>query len=219
MADVSRDILRVFVREALACALSEEAIAPSAAAARGLALMAPGGDGTGDYVLYDQDVAVRTMLELPGEPARVIVPALFAARAVVGALYAVQDARCGARVVNTVAAEKGFGPLLYDAAMADGPLAPSRESVSLSAERVWRRYHDRPDVVKTPLTGRCRQHVKVRPWLNFAYSVENRADLAVLRRRHEAALGELSYDFSAAEVSQALAGAGSKYFDSRYREA
>jgi hypothetical protein len=219
MVDVSQDILRAFVREALVHALQEDAVVPRAAAARGLALMTPGGDATGDYVLYDQDVTVRTMLELPGEPIRAIVPALVASHAIVGALYIVHDARCGARVVNTIAAEKGFGPLLYEAAMADGPLAPSRDSVSFSAERVWRRYHDRPDVTKTPLTGRCRQHVKVRPWLNFAYSVERKPDLSALLRRHEATLGELSYDFSAAEVSQALASAGSKYFDSRYVEA
>ena len=210
--------LRALVREEL-LRLSEDAASPAAAATAGLALMTPP-DGMGAYVLYDQDKAVSTLLDMSGETSRELAKALTAAGAVVGMLYVDKTAQCWeARTVMSVAAQRGYGPLLYDVAMADGPLAPMRDSVSLSAERVWRHYYERrPDVVHEPLR-QCRKHVSVRPWLNFKYTLTGSPPVGPLRARHEGTVEELSYDFSRADVEAALRGAADKYFDSRYTEA
>ena len=59
-----------------------------------------------------------------------------------------------ASMVHAPAASKGYGPLMYDIAMADaGELMPDRQpDVSKSAQSVWKYYKNkRSDVVSTPL--------------------------------------------------------------------
>ena len=57
----------------------------------------------------------------------------------------------GAVEVMAVAAEKGYGPLLYDIAMAEhGILMPDREQLSAHAAKVWAYYKERDDVISTP---------------------------------------------------------------------
>jgi hypothetical protein len=55
--------------------------------------------------------------------------------------------------VQLSAADKGWGPFMYDVAMAKtGGLMPDRFSVSGPARRVWDHYyHERNDVIVTPL--------------------------------------------------------------------
>ena len=63
----------------------------------------------------------------------------------------------GASMVHAPAASKGYGPLMYDIAMADtGELMPDREpGVSKSAQQVWKYYkNNRSDVIATPLDNR-----------------------------------------------------------------
>lgn len=210
-------ILRALVREELRC-LSEDAVSPAAAVTAGLALMMPP-DGIGAYVLYDHDKAVNTLRDMSGETSRELSKALFAVGTVVGMLYVDKTAQCrDARTVMSVAAQRGYGPLLYDVAMADGSLAPMRDSVSLSAEKVWRHYYERrTDVMHEPLR-QCRKHVSVRPWLNFKYTMTGSPPVGPLRERHESTVKKLSCDFSRADVEVALLGAADKYFDSRYTE-
>lgn len=53
-----------------------------------------------------------------------------------------------------VAARKGFGPLMYDIAMAHSPngMIPDRKHISKFARPLWKFYMDnRPDVIKEPL--------------------------------------------------------------------
>jgi len=62
-----------------------------------------------------------------------------------------------ASMVHMPAASKGYGPLMYDIAMAAaGELMPDRQpGVSKSAQQVWKYYKEkRPDVVATPLDDR-----------------------------------------------------------------
>ena len=56
--------------------------------------------------------------------------------------------RCNNAVeVAAVAAEKGYGPLLYDIAMSEhGILMPDRENLSPAAAKVWEFYRDRGDI-------------------------------------------------------------------------
>lgn len=57
-----------------------------------------------------------------------------------------------ASTVTRSAGNKGYGPLVYDIAMAiEGGLVPDREIVSQSAKSVWKRYFNRSDVKHKPL--------------------------------------------------------------------
>jgi len=57
-----------------------------------------------------------------------------------------------AKEVKYSAAEKGYGPLLYDIVMADtGKLVPDRNTVSADAEKIWNKYMNRSDVEHQPL--------------------------------------------------------------------
>lgn len=200
--------------------LHEAAADSKTAASRGLALMAPG-DGEGVYVLYNAEVVESTLAGMSGERTQTMARALRDEHAVIGVLAADKLPSCwSVRQVTSVAAEKGYGPLMYDIALSDGPLAPMRDSVSLSAERVWRRYYeDRSDVAHAPLKN-CKKHVSVRPWLNFSYELTGQgADVAALKARHERVLSALSEEIVEGEVKSALERAGSMYFDSRYTEA
>jgi len=91
----------------------------------------------------------------------------------------------GAKEVANSAAEKGYGPLMYDIAMAfEGALISDRDKVSKSALNVWKKYKERPDVdarelddISDPVTPSpeddsfvyydSKSHV-----LNYAYSLE-----------------------------------------------
>lgn len=59
----------------------------------------------------------------------------------------------GGLEITQCAAQKGYGPLLYDFVMSWGkPIMPDRESVSPSASSIWMHYYaDRPDVKKLRL--------------------------------------------------------------------
>lgn len=61
-----------------------------------------------------------------------------------------------AYVINTTAALKGYGPLMYDIALGMGrPVVPDRSSVSPSAQRIWTVYKlNRSDVKKLPLDNK-----------------------------------------------------------------
>lgn len=224
MASVSQNTLRVFLRETL-LSLSEEAVSPVAAAARGLALYIES-SGIGDYVLYSADKAVKALQGMSGETNRAMKKALIASHAIVGSLRVSTPNHTRRETVNTVAhsaAEKGYGPLLYDAALAyASPLTADRESVSLSAERVWQYYYERrSDVVHEPIakTRGSRVHVKSRPWLNHAYSMPQASSSTnVLTTRHDDVVNTLS-ELSTADIEEALVGAGGLYFDSKYVEA
>jgi hypothetical protein len=211
-------MLRALVREELA-RLSEAAVTAAAAASAGLALMKPS-DGTGAYVLYDSKKVVAALAGMSGETSWRLATALEDKKAVVGMLHVDFERGCrDSRAVMSSAAERGYGPLMYDVALADGPLAPMRGSVSLSAERVWRHYFEqRDDVTHKPLSG-CRMHPKARPWLNFKYEVLSPMNASSLTRAHDGVVKQLSGDFVRSDVEAALRGAGDRYFDARYTEA
>lgn len=84
------------------------------------------------------------------------------------------------------AAEKGYGPALYEIGMVlNGRLAADRSSVSSSARRVWAKFADRPDVIRLPFddvsdpetedpNDDCRMHGTNtdRQSIDYAYSLK-----------------------------------------------
>lgn len=91
----------------------------------------------------------------------------------------------GFYVVDKSAAEKGYGPTLYDAALSLGtPVMPDEAgSVTPTAQNVWRYYATQRsgevDVTQLPE----REHRQ--PWLNAAYQLRRRVMLPGLRMRHK----------------------------------
>ena len=215
---VFEKMLRAFVREEL-MRLSEAAATPAAAAASGFALMKPA-EGQGSYVLYDAEKTVRALTGMARETWWKLAAVVESEKAVIGMIDVKSGRQCGgARIVLTSAAERGFGPLMYDIALADGPLAPMRDSVSSSAERVWRHYFEqRNDVAHHPLMG-CKQHPKVRSWLNFVYEAKNPINVNSLVKAHDGVLAKLTVEFTRGDVEAVIRRASDGYFDSRYTEA
>jgi len=89
--------------------------------------------------------------------------------------------RWGVWEVETIEADPGYGPLLYDVALEiaqlDGALGvtPDRSGVSPAAEAVWAFYNDkRPDVKSRPLPSdypdRNKHTLRHRPTLDRVYS-------------------------------------------------
>ena len=97
--------------------------------------------------------------------------------------------RWGVWEVETIEAEKGYGPLLYDVALEiaflDGAsgVIPDRSGVSTAAENVWIHYQEhRPDVRTSALPldypDRNKHSLRHRPFLDLVYS---KVDTPVLR--------------------------------------
>ena len=130
------------------------------------------------------------------------------------------------------AAEKGYGPLLYDIAMAgEQGLMPDRDGVSPDATRVWQKYRDRPDVTskllddinnpKTPPkiddTSRLYPDDEENP-LNYAYFIKSMPNTAQLRGNDVAARKFLAQLLGSDpnEVASNISASGEDYFHERY---
>jgi GNAT superfamily N-acetyltransferase len=81
--------------------------------------------------------------------------------AMLGQIRLSYDAKCGAYSVDHSAALKGYGPLLYDAAMEwaypKGLVADTAAGTSSKATRVWAKYLERSDVTHKPKPGKCKK--------------------------------------------------------------
>ena len=105
---------------------------------------------------------------------------------VVAIIYASAGQMSPCFEVHFVAALKGWGPFMYDTAMAHAPngLMPDRLSVSPAAKNVWQHYYDRADVTKIKLESPVRLHGdKV---LDCSYQLTGSGpDTSALQARHE----------------------------------
>jgi hypothetical protein len=145
----------------------------------------------------------------------------------------------GSVIVNSVAAQDGVGylpsvgPAAYEAAMwysSDHRLAPDRDNVSSSAERVWSRYRGRAgsgvealdfDDIESPQTpdpdDDCRLHG--REALDHAYSLAAKpAGLDALERNHAGCVERLERDHGVDEgtLTSALASLSVRLFGEIY---
>ncbi len=135
----------------------------------------------------------------------------------------------GASEIKLAAAQKGWGPLMYDIVMSDtDALMPDRRSVSPSAAGVWKYYKDkRSDVEKLPFDDinnkktppeedDCFLHGKEE--LDNAYKLNSNVNVSKLRAVHNQTAQAISkmLDISVAEVEGALESAASNFFDRVY---
>lgn len=129
----------------------------------------------------------------------------------------------GASTVVSAAAEKGWGPFLYDIVMyMEGGLTPDRGDVSPAAQSVWRRYKDgRSDVEAKPLDNAKKPRTKTKEDdsshlhddtapegevpqspLNYAYFLSSPPDVAELQANHKKAEPYLEkYDIDLGEIA------------------
>ena len=110
------------------------------------------------FVLYNPDEMLDLYSTIEDEKfdpeyARELVPSLYGV-IMVGKTKRHTD-KSGAKMVRYVHARSGYGPKMYDIAMAEmGGIYGDRDQFTPEAENIWRFYKDkRPDVVNKPLSG------------------------------------------------------------------
>lgn len=76
--------------------------------------------------------------------------------------------------IDHTAAEKGWGPFIYDIALSlsSEGIMPDRTYVSPSAKHVWDKYQERTDVEKIPLKGKTGIRLHNQSALDFAYKLK-----------------------------------------------
>jgi hypothetical protein len=87
-------------------------------------------------------------------------------------------------VVDLSAAEKGFGPLLYEIAMSKfGLIVPDRFSVSQKAKNLWFKFYNRNDIIKEHLPKTVRMHNE--DFLNYGYTTKNPVNSSRLEQKNK----------------------------------
>ena len=108
----------------------------------------------------------------------------------------------GAKEIEFTAARSGYGPMMYDIAMADvGGLIADRGSVSDDARGIWSFYKNkRPDVEKKQIDDYRNPSTKTKKddgerheeepgdSLDYAYFLKNGPNVSMLKANHKAAL-------------------------------
>lgn len=197
---------------------------------------------THTYVMYDAGKVTNTIDKLsptkltPNAYARAISNSLFNNddNVIIATMTVVTrhgGKKWKASEVEGVAAEKGYGPLLYDIVMAmeDG-LTPDRNSVSDTAAGVWDYYKNkRQDVeakpfddIDDPLTPPKVDDAELHlggknSSLNYAYFIDKSPAVGALLSNHESIMKKLRGKMSKLDFENALMVAGDEYFDIRYR--
>lgn len=221
------DPLRRIVRHLL-----EAAVASTQAASQGLALYRKGTGVSVVYVLYNPaKLAEQIPLwrDAGGDLSQVV--------------YGYLDVRphksdCwGAGEIKFSAAQKGYGPLMYELAMSDfeGGLMSDRNSTSDAARKVWKTYNQRADVQKKPFDDP--KNPKTPPkvddckfipdfdgeeaYLNQAYvgsgDSGGKTQMMQLHKDSVATVAD-QLKIPSNEIEQAIYHMGDEYFGMRYRD-
>lgn len=138
---------------------------------------------------------------------------------IVATMYVEFKNTLDAWVIGGSAAEKGFGPLLYDitmSAVAPGYLTSDRGSVSSSARKVWNYMLTvRPNdfIIKQISDNRDE------PALNYAFAIKNPIDYSRLLTNHVKTVAMLDriYNVKIPTVLHAIERGGNKYFEIRFK--
>lgn len=224
-----RRTLRLIIRTILEAAANSQI-----AASGGLALMRrPDGSGRNTYVLYTPSVVEQMLVSGNIETSEI-------AKAIVGYMVIKphQGDSWNAGEVKLSAAQKGYGPLMYQYAMNDyaGGLFPDRGSTSPAARVVWQKYNQRADTVKKKFDDK--KHPKTpdpvddaelargttldgdEAYLNQAYDAPGDASgRSELMQNHAAFLASMATKkFNKQIVESMIENLGDEYFSARYRD-
>jgi hypothetical protein len=131
--------------------------------------------------------------------------------------------------VISVAAEKGYGPLMYEIASSlGGGWLTSDIDVKPGAEAIWKRFYDRKDIEKKFLKSKEPPNkgdwgLDVRPYppkqdpLMYAYSIPMKKSTSKLMNSHKqfASLIETNFELEKEDFEKMLETLGKNYFSSR----
>lgn len=198
--------------------IREAAVDAGTAAEQGLALFV----GADAIILYDPDQLEQLVADNGPDAAEDhvgYIKGMLTFRSKPGAW--------GARHVTGSAAVPGYGPLVYDVAMAHvGGLIPDRGSVSTQAQRVWKVYAtSRPDVRKKRIDDK--DHPRTPPKvdddyvhtgeendvLDYAYFLDSPPNTSRMQRRHQTLMNTLS---STGFLTSHLLSAADIFFTRKY---
>lgn len=129
--------------------------------------------------------------------------------------------------IKYMAAEKGYGPLMYEIVLSDsdGGIMPDRGSTSSAAKNVWQKFASRPDIKAKQFTadGSTRSDsdcelVHDDKYLNAAYDGAGQSGAkAKLMLAHEDSIAEWSKkDITAKALDRFLMYVGESYFAHKY---
>lgn len=139
--------------------------------------------------------------------------------------------------IKFAAAQKGYGPLMYELAMSDfeNGLFPDRLSTSDAARNVWKKYTQRADVAKKPFDDKSKPKTppkeddcKMIPdfdgdeaYLNQAYigrgDAAGKSQMIQLHKDSIMTVAE-QLQTQPATVEQSILSMGDEYFGMRYRD-
>lgn len=135
---MKRDELILFIEQVAKQTISELATNVDQATQNGMALYFSDKGNFRSFILYNPGELQRA-LEDPAYEKRLH---LNPGKLIVGVIDISHRTKCdGAWVVNVVAAQKGFGPLMYDIAFSSvgkAGLISDRDTVSNSARKIWK---------------------------------------------------------------------------------
>lgn len=118
--------------------------------------------------------------------------------------------------INKVAAEKGFGPLLYESVMHEiyeDWLAPDAVAISFYAKNIWRNYYERTDIEKELVPAGIVKHFPEDIFLHYYYRLKSRKNTSSLKKLYNKHLNKKIKN--AQEFFEIL---GDIYFSIRYHQ-
>lgn len=212
--------------------LMEAAATSQVASSANLALMRRQSGGQMAYVLYVPAGVEQILTSGDIEPDAI-------AKAIVGfiSIKPHEGEAWNAGEVKLSAAQKGYGPLMYQYAMSDyaGGLFPDRGSTSQAARGVWQKYAARSDVEKKPfddpknpktpepiddmIPARGTAYDGDEAYLNQAYDAPGDASgRSGLMQAHTTFLQNMAAKkFNKQTVETMIDSLGDEYFGARYR--
>jgi hypothetical protein len=224
-------LLRTYIRHLV----REAAITPKGASASGLALYAFKAmkGGFDRFVLYDPSAFHRFMKAYKehDEHDHESVISLAGLKGydsiIMGFIETRQKAKCNnAGEVKASVAVKGYGPMMYDIAMAayEGGIISDRSTTSASAKNVWKGYNARGDVASKPLDNI--EEPKTDDPNDDCYLVDDelldrsysgaKPDVNNLTSKHNAVMTELEeLDIPESIIEDELKSLASSFFDTR----
>ncbi len=227
--DEGHAALRLLVRSVLMEAAATSQVATDA----NLALMRRQSGSQTAYVLYVPAMVEQMLVSGDIESEAI-------SKAIVGYISILphQGEAWNAGEVKLSAAQKGYGPLMYQYAMSDfaGGLFPDRGSTSQAARGVWQKYLSRSDVEKKPfddpknpktpdkiddmVPARGTTYDGDEAYLNQAYDAPGDASgRSGLMQAHQTFVQNMAAKkFNKATVETMIDNMGDEYFGARYRD-
>lgn len=221
------------IREFIRALLSEEAVSLSQASASGLCLLKHTLSGVFEHgemilILYDPTIVTKDL-----DHAQTITTESIVGYMMVHVGDQDENTPCwNAKEVKEVAANKGYGPLMYDIAMSeiDGPLMADRHVVKPQARRIWNNFkNNRSDVKVLPLDDfanpktpevcdDCIVHNEKGDAVNAAYERKSRLNVVPILSNHQMFMKKMidEWEIDEAKFERLLDIAGNKYFIDRY---